>query len=237
MIDATVKPSSRRASSALTAILRTYLTFVLPVLLVLVSVRVAMTPAFLYFEYTRPGFPEDVYGFTMEDRLQYAPYAVDYLLNGEEITYLSSLRFPDGSSMYNARELQHMRDVKAVTQIAYLVAIVGGLAAVLAAYLLGREPSSRRDLRAGLFNGSIMTLGIIIAIVLAAVINWDFFFTGFHGLFFESGTWRFAYADTLIRLFPEQFWFDAALLIGGMTTLGALLILTAMWRWKIPSAR
>jgi integral membrane protein (TIGR01906 family) len=74
-------------------------------------------------------------------------------------------------------------------------------------------------------------VGIVVTIVLAAIVNWDFFFTTFHTMLFESGTWRFAYSDTLIRLFPEQFWFDAALLIGGLTTLIALLLLFAMWRW------
>jgi len=107
-----------------------------------------------------------------------------------------------------------------------------GIVAIAAIYLLGRLTASRSQLRTGLLNGSILTLGMIVAIVVAAVVNWDFFFTGFHTLFFEGGTWRFAYSDTLIRLFPEQFWFDAALLIGGMTTLGALAILIAMWRWK-----
>jgi len=237
MVDVTVKPAPTWFSRALIAILRTYLTLVLPILLVLLSIRVVMTPPFLYFEYTRPDFPEDFYGLTVEDRLQYAPYAVNYLLNGEAISYLSNLRFPDGGAMYNVRELQHMRDVKAITQIAFLAAIIAGLLAALAIYLLNREPITRRQLRAGLFNGGVLTLGIIVAIVLAAVINWDFFFTGFHGLFFASGTWRFAYSDTLIRLFPEKFWFDAALFIGGMTLLGALGILVLTRRWRIPAAQ
>jgi integral membrane protein (TIGR01906 family) len=232
MIEAMVQPTPRRTTNVLTSLLRVYLTVALPILLVLSSVRQIMTPAFLNFEYTWPGFPEDFYGFTTEDRLKYAPLAIDYLLNGEDITFLSNLRFPDGSAMYNVRELQHMRDVKAVTQITFAIGVVAGFIALVSAYLLGRRVSTRRELRNGLLNGSILTLGMIAAIVLAAVINWDYFFTGFHTLFFEGGTWRFAYSDTLIRLFPEQFWFDAALLIGGMTTLGALIILTAMWRWK-----
>jgi integral membrane protein (TIGR01906 family) len=59
----------------------------------------------------------------------------------------------------------------------------------------------------------------------SAVVAWDTFFTAFHQLFFAGGTWVFAYSDTLIRLFPEQFWFDAALTVGGLTLLGALALL------------
>jgi integral membrane protein (TIGR01906 family) len=154
------------------------------------------------------------------------------LLNGEEVTYLSDLRYPDGTSIFNIRELQHLRDVKAVTQIAYIAVLFSSILAVLAAYRLSRNRSTIRELRTGLLNGSILTLGIVVTIVVAAVVNWDFFFTSFHSLLFQTGTWRFAYSDMLIRLFPEQFWFDAALTIGALSTVCALVIMYIMRRSK-----
>jgi len=201
----------------------------MPFLLALMSIRFVMSPIFLQFEYNRADFPDDFYGFTREDRLNYAPYALAYLLNGDDIDFLGDLRFPDGSSMYNARELHHMRDVKVVTQYAYLVATIGGIAAIIAALYLYHI--NRSVLRRALFSGAIFTLGIIATIIVIAIINWDFFFTGFHNLFFTNGTWRFEYSDTLIRLFPEQFWFDAALTIGTLTVLGAVIILATTWIW------
>jgi integral membrane protein (TIGR01906 family) len=90
---------------------------------------------------------------------------------------------------------------------------------------------SRASLRSGLLGGSLLTIGIIATIVILAITSWDFFFTQFHRVFFAEGTWVFLYSDTLIRLFPEQFWFDAALLIGGLTTTESLIILAPMWRW------
>jgi len=217
----------------LTFIAARFITLATPPLLVMISIRLIMTPLFLQIEYTRPGFPEDFYGFSTEDRLQYAPFAIDYLMNGDGIDFLSNLDFPDGTAMYNARELRHMHDVKIVTQFAYAAATIVGLIVVVAAYTLWRM--NRLMLRNAIFQGSIFTLGIIAAIVLIAILNWDTFFTGFHQLFFASGTWRFEYSDTLIRLFPEQFWFDAALVIGGLTVLGALVLLTIAWRWKTRS--
>lgn len=77
-------------------------------------------------------------------------------------------------------------------------------------------------------SGALLTLGIVAAIIVVALVNWDFFFTGFHKLFFEGGTWYFLYSDTLIRLFPEQFWFDAALTIGAVTVAGAVTTLVAL---------
>ena len=193
----------------------------------LVAARLVMTPAFVSFEYHRPGFPADFYGFTREDRLTYAPYAIHYLLSGEDIDYLGGLTFPDGQPLFNARELRHMVDVKAFTQLAFAFAVVAGALAFGAAFYLRRSPEI---LRAALRDGALLTIAIIAAIAITAVFNWEFFFTSFHQLFFESGTWQFLYSDTLIRLFPEQFWFDAALTLGGMTLLGAILVLIVTLR-------
>ncbi|HLU09333.1 MAG TPA: DUF1461 domain-containing protein, partial [Oceanobacillus sp.] len=119
------------------------------------------------------------------------------------------------------------QDVKTVTQIAFAVAVVSGLLALASAvYLYSR---SRTTLRKSLFQGSILTLAIVAAIIIVGILNWNYFFTLFHTLFFESGTWYFLYSDSLIRLFPEQFWFDAALTIGTFTVLGALVTLLAVW--------
>lgn len=213
--------------SALVTVARVYLILIFPVLLVLISARLVMSEVFLQFEYNRPGFPEDYYGMTREQRLHYAPFAVAYLLNGEGIDFLANLKFPDGEPLFNARELRHMQDVKTVTQIAFAVAVVSGLLALASAvYLYSR---SRTALRKSLFQGSILTLAIVAAIIIVAILNWNYFFTLFHTLFFESGTWYFLYSDSLIRLFPEQFWFDAALTIGAFTVLGALVTLLAVW--------
>lgn len=214
----------------LARIAQTYLVIAFPVLLVLLAVRLVMTPLFLQFEYNRADFPADPYGFTREDRFAYAPYALDYLLNGAGIEYLGDLKFEDGGALYNADELRHMRDVKTVTQMAFGGALVGGMLAIGAGVYLLRRNAER--LRRALFFGALLTLAMVAAIIIVAVVNWEFFFVTFHQLFFQSGTWYFPTSDTLIRLFPEQFWFDAALVIGGITVLTALIVLGITWRIK-----
>ena len=64
------------------------------------------------------------------------------------------------------------------------------------------------------------------------LISWDTFFTNFHKVFFEGDSWLFRRSDTLIRLFPEQFWFDAALTVGGLTVSIALLSMAGAAFWK-----
>jgi len=220
-----------RTSNGVLWIARTYLTVIFPIVLVLLAARLVMTPLFLQFEYNRADFPPDPFGFTREDRLTYAPYAVNYLLNGADIDYLADLKFSDGSLLYAADELHHMRDVKTLTQIAFGLAFVGGLIGIADILFLVRR--SRETLRRALFYGALVTLAIVAAIIIGAVIDWEGFFVGFHELFFQNGTWYFPTSDTLIRLFPEQFWFDAALTIGAITVITSLIVLVATWRWHV----
>jgi len=42
----------------------------------------------------------------------------------------------------------------------------------------------------------------------------------------------FSYSDTLIRLFPVEFWFDATLTISVLSLAGGLLLALIGWRWR-----
>ncbi len=98
------------------SILSWLVTILIPLVLLGLAIRVLLTPLFYQIEYNMPYFPPDEYGFTKADRLKWAPYAVNYLINSADISYLGDLKFDDGSPLYNERELRHMQDVKTVTQ-------------------------------------------------------------------------------------------------------------------------
>lgn len=202
---------------------RILITLALPVVLVMITVRLVMSPLWLQLEYTRPGFPADPFGFTTQDRVEYGRYAVDYLIYQHDIAYLGNLRFPEGRPLFNERELIHMRDVQTVTVWAYGAAMLTGAVAIGAVVWLVRRGKMAEVPRA-LRHGALLTMGLLLAIILLAVVGWEFFFTAFHELFFADGTWYFLTSDTLIRLFPEQFWFDSAILIGGLSVFISLVI-------------
>lgn len=194
-----------------------------PLLLILGSVRLAMTPQYLSFAYQRPDLRDDPYGFTREDRLRYGPIGIEYLITDADISLLGNLEFPNGGRMYTERELGHMEDVKDVTVAAFrLLAVALVLVPGCATFLWLTNNPTR--LWGALRMGALLTLSGIAAVVISAVIAWDMFFSLFHRLFFADGTWIFYTSDTLIRLYPEQFWFDTALLIGGVVIGGALIV-------------
>lgn len=206
-------------------------TILVPFALIGLGLRLLLTPAFLQIEYNMPYFPPDEYGFTKEDRLRWAPYALSYLTNSEDISYLGDLTFDDGTPLYNERELSHMDDVKLVTQgalRAWYISLV--LLALLGAWAWfgGWWPDYRLCLMRGgwLMVGLAVTVGLIVVVGIAINPNvfWNFF-AGFHSLFFEGDSWLFLYSDTLIRLFPIRFWQDTFLLaaviaLGGGVALG-----------------
>jgi integral membrane protein (TIGR01906 family) len=218
----------RRLQQTLVSLL---LALLVPLLLVMIGARLMMIPAYLAFEYQRPDFPPDDYGFTLQDRLHYGPYALDYLVYNAPINLLADLRFSDGRSFFNARELGHMVDVQRVAQALFAgAAAVGILCAVLILFL-ARDAAGRRRLRQALTGGALLTLFLIGGLAIFVLLAWDRFFTQFHELFFSSGSWIFEYTDSLIRLYPVRFWQDTAVNIGILSAAGALLLLIAVRLW------
>jgi integral membrane protein (TIGR01906 family) len=195
-----------------------------PVVLVLTAVRLLLTPAFLQIEYRTPGFPPDPFGFSLEERLYWSNIALDYLLNDEGISFLADLRFPDGSTVYNQRELAHMVDVKNVVRGAmnvWIASLAGLLILGAWAWLARWLPDYKR----GLERGGWLTVFFVATVIILVLMAFGYFFIVFHDIFFPPGTWTFAYSDTLIRLFPERFWRDAFLMVGAFSVLGGFLFI------------
>lgn len=202
------------------------ITFLTPVVLTLTAVRLLMTPLFLQIEYNTPAFPPDPYGFTKEERLYWSNIALDYLLNDAGIEFLAELRFEDGSPVYNQRELRHMVDVKNVVQ-ATLWVWYGLLVFFLGVALLAWKSGHWSEFHFALQRGGLWTLLLLGGIILFVLLGFGIFFVAFHNVFFEPGTWTFLWSDTLIRLFPERFWRDTFLFVGGIALFGGYLL------WKV----
>jgi integral membrane protein (TIGR01906 family) len=199
------------------------LVILVPVILILLSVRFLLTPIFINLEYRMPNFPEDGYGFTMQERLQWSDIARDYLLNNAGIEFLGDLTFEDGSQLYNERELRHMLDVKIVVKAA-LGVLWASLTVVVLMGIWARRGDWWWDFRQALSRGGWLTVGLIVAVIAAIAINFNTFFVAFHRVFFEGDTWLFKFSDTLIRLFPVRFWQDAFISVAGISMVAGLLL-------------
>lgn len=214
-------------------LITTLLLLVTPFFLMLTAIRVLFTPLYFQVEYRMPGFPEDMYGFTMQDRLKWSDISMDYLLNDSDISFLADQRLPDDQPLYNERELSHMVDVKNVLQRALaawgiLLLFVIGMG--FWAWGSGWLP----DYFQALSRGSVLTLALIAVILVGVAVSFYQLFTLFHQLFFTGESWIFNYSDTLIRLFPLRFWQDGFILMGIVTIAGAVILI---WINKIVQKR
>ncbi len=205
-------------------------TLLTPVVVVLLAVRVLLSPLFVEIEYRTPGFPADLYGFSRAERLQYAHVARQYVLSDPSVPSLADRRFPAGQQvpefscqfmqdcnlMYNEREVQHMLDVRNTISSAMLVLGISALA-LAGLGVWGWRGDWMPEYRRGLRRGGWLAIIVIGAVVAFALFAFGVIFVFFHEVFFSAGTWTFYYSDTLIRLFPERFWRDAFLAIGLLT--------------------
>ena len=216
----------------ITMLLSWLVALLVPLALIGFGLRVLLTPLFLKIEYNMPYFPSDDYGFTKEDRLKWAPIALDYLVNSADISYLGNLKFEDGSPLYNERELSHMADVKRVTKSALNVWYISLALLAMLGMWSWRGGTWTQTYRLGLMRGGWLMVGLAAVIGLIVIVGiavnpdifWNFF-AGFHHLFFTGDSWLFLFSDTLIRLFPIRFWQDAFLFaaviaLGGGIALG-----------------
>ncbi len=184
-------------------------------------------PSYPEWEYGR--IPSDIYGFSDADRLALAEVNIDYLRRlepaQEVIFMLEDLRMPGTDEpLYNEREIDHMVDVKVIADAFRRVVWVAG-AIVLGglAFLLAR-PATRPDGYRAIYGGGVATTLVLLVVGLFILVGWEIFFVQFHELLFPPGTWTFSYTDSLIRLFPEQFWFDVGVLVSGGVFVAGLLV-------------
>ena len=197
-----------------------------PILLVTTSIRVALTPIFVNAEYQLPGFPEDEYGFSTNDRLTWSRYAINYLLGHITHDELSNQVLPEGTPLFNERELSHMLDVRYLTTIVLRVWYGLMIFFIIIAVIYWRSNKKIEYLNA-IQQGGWLTIALILSILIYLAINFNQLFTRFHQIFFQGDSWLFYLSDNLIRLFPMRFWRDIFIFIGGLSILSGFVFIAA----------
>lgn len=162
-------------------------------------------------QYALPGFPEPYIDLASDQRSGLAGTGVRAISpwNGDGVELLRDARLPGGEPAFDSREVAHMSDVRAVVagfMVAWMIGVVALTGSVIALHRAGAGALLWR----GLGWGAGATLAAFAALGLYMLADFDAFFTSFHGVFFEGDSWRFASDDTLLSLYPDQFWGFAA---------------------------
>ncbi len=216
--------------SRLTQTLKLLTSLLIIIFIVGGAVQLLATDPYLTFEYSKANFPPDPFGYTQQQRFILASTNIHYVrthLPSDEL----SKQFLNGVPVYNPREVSHMADVLAVFQTVLRVWQAALILLLLLSFILWKK-GEQKALASAIQSGGLLTSGIILSIALLAIFGWQFWFETFHLFFFQPGSWLFSYSDTLIRLFPVEFWFDATLTISAFSLAGGLLLTLVGWRGK-----
>jgi integral membrane protein (TIGR01906 family) len=215
----------------LVIVLRWLVVLAMPILLVLGSARIMVNTWYPRYEYAKADFPPDRYGFTQAQRLEFGTVSIDFLNAPQRpevaIKLLEDQRLPGTENMplFTVYELGHMVDVKRLTDMLWRVLLGAAIIVVGGLIILLARRSTRREGYAALFGGGLVTTGLLTVLTLLVLTSWQWFFITFHDVFFRPGTWQFDWTDSLIRTFPDKFWFDAGvLLVGGALVAGVVVM-------------
>ncbi len=201
-----------------------------PAILIGNALWLLVNPWFVHAEYAVPGFPDDSAGLTDDERTDLAVAGIRSIRVGSDgVDLLGEARLPDGDPAFDQREMQHMSDVRSL--VAGFLVLWGIALVVGAAALFGlRRTASRDSMRIALLRGAQVTIGLIALAGVVMLIDFEFFFDGFHGVFFEGESWQFDDEDTLRRLYPDFFWGVAGGAMAGVVMLQAAVLMVVSRR-------
>ena len=161
---------------------------------------------------------------------------ISYFNSDEEDISITVVKDGQPFELFNQQEVAHLRDVRYLVRLDYQLLL--GTAIYVGAYAgvcLWRRKKYRRKLAWSVIIGGSITLGVIAAMGIGStVMDFGQVFTQFHFLAFTNELWMLDPSrDYLIMLFPEGFWFDAAMLFGQLVAgvAGTLLGVAGGYLW------
>ena len=172
-----------------------------PAILVLTGFRVLATDAFVEWELGRDGFPRDPYGLDTAQRTALAKLGLRSIEPGSE-----------GIVLLERATLPDGSPAFGERELTHMRDVRSLFGAALRAQL-------------------VAALAIAVLAVPVILLGFDGFFVRFHEIFFSGDSWQFANSDTLIRIYPEQFWVDVSRITAGLAVTQAILLAALSWWW------
>ena len=163
----------------------------------------------------------------------------DYFNSGDEFLAVSvivgNVRV---GSLFNTREVLHMKDVKGLVKGVYRIQEATGVY-LLAFTVIGLLVWRRRFvpvLARYTALGAGATLALVVLTGLGSLVGFDRLFLVFHQISFTNDLWQLdPRTDYLIAMFPQGFFFDATMWIAGSTVVEALVLAGVGLAWWRPA--
>lgn len=201
-----------------------------PLFLLTLCVSVAANCGALYHHsFTTYGISQ-VTGITLQELDKAADGLIKYFNSGEKSIDVTVIKDGKSFTLFNEREVGHLEDVKSLFQLGYGVLLgtfLYGVFFILASVFWWKD---RRNIGLGLLWGGGLSLAVMLALGITIAVDFNGFFLRFHMLSFANDLWLLDPShDYLIVMFPQGFWFDAALYIALAALAGAVITGLAGW--------
>ncbi len=197
----------------------------LPILLLTASIGWAVNSLWLY----KDGFEKYNISITTEladsELEKAAAGLISYFNSNEEYINLTVVKDGEPFELFNQREVVHLRDVKGLIRLDYLVLL--GTAIYASGYAVASLfwRKDWRQLAWGVVGGTSLTLTLMLALALGTLLGFDQLFLQFHLISFSNEFWQLdPTRDYLIMLFPQGFWYDVFLFCAIGTAVGAVIL-------------
>ncbi len=202
----------------------------LPLALLTTNIRVAFSTPHLYDYAVRRYDASSLSGVPQGELLRANRELISYFQDQRPFLFVT-VRDSQGRlvSLFTPEETVHLADVKALLRRLNRVqegALVYALVAVVAVFIWARE-GSLRQLAWTVLGSAALCLAVVTGVGLAAMVGFEGFWSAIHELLFTNDLWQLDITrHHLIQMFPEAFWFEMVMLIGGAT--GAQMAILAM---------
>jgi len=149
---------------------------------------------------------------------------IRYFNSDEEYISLTVIKDGRPFKLFTPEETIHFRDVKELIWLDYWVLLGTGIYVLVYAgvSLFWRKQEYRRQLALALVSSSGITLALMLTLGVGVVSGFSQLFYQFHLLFFSNEFW--SAEGYMLLLFPEPFFFDAAIFCA-LATIGTAIIL------------
>jgi len=198
-----------------------------PLFLITASVTWAVNSPGLYNDGFEKYSISRISGISDSELRQVGADIRSYINSGNEPLDVRTSILGTERDLFNDREVAHMKDVKQLVRGVYELALAYALylaAMVVIGFALYRGRFVA-DLAKRLAWGGGLTLVLLIVFGLVALVGFDSVFLKFHQLSFANDFWRLdPRTDYLVRIFPQDFWFDATLWVAIRAIFGALFL-------------
>ena len=210
----------------------------LPVFLITSNVRFLASDTGFYRHGFRSYHSDRATGVSMPELDRAASEIVRYFADDSSTLHIVVNLDGQETSLFNARETEHMKDVKALMRFLFRaneVSLAIVLTYVACVFLWARE-RSLRSLAAQAIAGVGLGFAVVVAIGAFALAGFDAAWTRFHEIVFRNDLWLLNPAtDHLIQMFPEGFWQESTVIVAALTLTEAAIIVVASLAYLIGS--